>query len=194
MNKLIGFLVFFLLVMSTNINAQSWRDLFKSPNSGSTAVGVNNKDFIGRWTYTGSAIEFESADFLKKAGGKAGAAQIKTKLDEQLAKFGVKPELVDFVFSDDNTFTCLMNGKYLKGTYLYYPADNKAAVTLAGFLSLEAKVNISNKKMTILFDANKLLIVLGYLGERANNPTFKAIAALASSYDGMLMGLEMKKK
>lgn len=192
--KLISSVILFLALASTNLNAQSWRDLFKSPNSSNVNAGVDNTHFIGKWNYVGSAIEFKSDDFLKKAGGTAGAAQIKTKFDEQLAKFGVKPGVVNFIFSNDNTFTCIMDGKYMKGTYMYYPADKKAAITFAGFLSLDAVVNSKNKNTTLLFDADKLLVLLGYLGERANNPTFKAIGTLAGSYDGMLMGLEMKKQ
>jgi len=193
-SKLTGLIVLFCFITAANVQAQSWRDLFKNQNTNSSAAGINNKDFVGTWNYSGSAIEFKSDDFLKKAGGVVAAKQIKEKFDEQLSKFGVKPGLVNFTFGTDSTFAAVMNNKVMKGTYLYNPTSKTASFTFMGFFTLDAKVNYKSNQMSVLFDADKLLLVLNYFGERANNPTFKAIAALASSYEGLMLGLEIKKK
>ena len=44
----------------------------------------------GTWTYSGSAVEFESDNLLMKAGGAAAATMAENKLNEQLSKVGIK--------------------------------------------------------------------------------------------------------
>ena len=63
-----------LLFVTTNIQAQSWADLFKKENIEkvvNAVTGNNAIDMTGTWTYSGSAIEFESDNLLQKAGGAA---------------------------------------------------------------------------------------------------------------------------
>ena len=59
-----------LLFVTTNIQAQSWADLFKKENIEkvvNAVTGNNAIDMTGTWTYSGSAIEFESDNLLQKA-------------------------------------------------------------------------------------------------------------------------------
>ena len=66
-----------LLFVTTNIQAQSWADLFKKENIEkvvNAVTGNNAIDMTGTWTYSGSAIEFESDNLLQKAGGAAAAS------------------------------------------------------------------------------------------------------------------------
>ena len=80
-----------LLFVTTNIQAQSWADLFKKENIEkvvNAVTGNNAIDMTGTWTYSGSAIEFESDNLLQKAGGAAAASLAENKLNEQLAKVG----------------------------------------------------------------------------------------------------------
>ena len=82
-----------LLFVTTNIQAQSWADLFKKENIEkvvNAVTGNNAIDMTGTWTYSGSAIEFESDNLLQKAGGAAAASLAENKLNEQLAKVGIK--------------------------------------------------------------------------------------------------------
>lgn len=58
-----------LLFVTTNIQAQSWADLFKKRNIEkvvNAVTGNNAIDMTGTWTYSGSAIEFESDNLLQK--------------------------------------------------------------------------------------------------------------------------------
>jgi len=82
-----------LLLVTTNVQAQSWKDLFNKDNIEKVVNAVTGNqtiDMTGTWTYSGSAIEFESDNLLQKAGGAAAAAVAEKKLDEQLAKVGIK--------------------------------------------------------------------------------------------------------
>ena len=80
------------LLLTSNSHAQSIKDLFNKENiekAVNAVTGKSTADMTGTWSYTGSAIEFESDNLLQKAGGAVAPAAEK-KLDEQLAKVGIK--------------------------------------------------------------------------------------------------------
>ena len=111
-----------LLFVTTNIQAQSWADLFKKENIEkvvNAVTGNNAIDMTGTWTYSGSAIEFESDNLLQKAGGAAAASLAENKLNEQLAKVGIKDGQVSFTFNADSTFTSTVGKRTMNGTYSY---------------------------------------------------------------------------
>ena len=47
--------------------------------------------------------------------------------------------------------------------------------------------------MDLLFDADKLLQLLTYLSSKSSNSTLQTLGNLAGTYDGMLLGLGLKK-
>ena len=96
------------------------KDLFNKENVEkvvSAVTGKNTVDMTGTWSYTGSAIEFESDNLLMKAGGAVAATTAEAKLDEQLSKVGIKPGQMSFTFAADSTFNVKLGAKTLKGTY-----------------------------------------------------------------------------
>ncbi|MDL2212673.1 DUF4923 family protein [Bacteroides sp. OttesenSCG-928-D19] len=184
-----------LLLSAISVQAQSLKDLLKSvTNQGNTNTGNSNEKFVGTWNYTGSAVEFKTEDLLQKAGGKVAAATVKSELDEQLTRLGIKPGLVDFTFNSNNTFTAIINKQKTGGAYTYNAKTETVDFTLAGFFTLNAKAKHTGNKISLLFEADKLLLLLAYFGEQSNNPAIKTIATLAGSYNGLLLGLEVKKK
>ena len=50
-----------------------------------------------------------------------------------------------------------------------------------------------NADSTLLFDADKLLQLLTYLSSKSSNSTLQTLGNLAGTYDGMLLGLGLKK-
>jgi hypothetical protein len=48
--------------------------------------------------------------------------------------------------------------------------------------------------MALLFDADKLLKILAFMGGKSTNTTLKTVSSIAKTYDGMLLGFDMKKK
>lgn len=81
------------LLLTSNSHAQSIKDLFNKENiekAVNAVTGKSTADMTGTWSYTGSAIEFESDNLLQKAGGAVAATAAEKKLDEQLAKVGIK--------------------------------------------------------------------------------------------------------
>ena len=68
----LAFMAVFLL-MATNSQAQSWKDLLNKDNISKVVNAITGTpetiDMTGTWNYKGSAVEFESDNLLMKAGG-----------------------------------------------------------------------------------------------------------------------------
>ena len=117
------------LLMTSNSQAQSLKDLFNKENIEKVVNSVTGKSTAsmeGTWVYTGSAIEFESDNLLQKAGGSVAANAAENKLNEQLAKVGITAGQMSFTFNADSTFTAKVGAKSLKGTYSYDASEQKS--------------------------------------------------------------------
>ena len=185
-----------LLLVTTNVQAQSWKDLFNKDNIEKVvnAVTCNQKiDMTGTWTYSGSAIEFESDNLLQKAGGAAAAAVAEKKLDEQLAKVGIKDGQVSFTFNADSTFTSTVGKRTMTGTYSYDATDKVVHLRYFKLLNMNAKVNCTSTNMDLLFNSDKLLKLIAFISSKSSSTTLKTISSLADSYDGMMLGFALKK-
>ena len=104
----IAWIAIFSLTAS-NSQAQSLKDLLNKDNISKVVNAITGTpetiDMTGTWTYSGSAVEFESDNLLMKAGGAAAATMAENKLNEQLTKVGIKEGQMSFTFNADSTFT-----------------------------------------------------------------------------------------
>ena len=185
-----------LLLVTTNVQAQSWKDLFNKDNiekEVNAVTGNQTIDMTGTWTYSGSAIEFESDNLLQKAGGAAAAAVAEKKLDEQLAKVGIKDGQVSFTFNADSTFTSTVGKRTMTGTYSYDATDKVVHLRYFKLLNMNAKVNCTSTNMDLLFNSDKLLKLIAFISSKSSSTTLKTISSLADSYDGMMLGFALKK-
>ncbi len=184
-----------LLSVSANCNAQSLKDLLGGVEKMVNEVtGKSNIDLKGSWSYTGSAVEFETENLLMKAGGSVAASATEAKMDTQLKKLGIQPGQMTFTFNADSTFNTKVGTKSYAGTYSYNKSQKKVTLTFLKIFEFGAKVNYSSNKMDLLFDSNKLLKLLIFLGSKSSNTSIKTVSSLASSYDGMMLGFSLKKK
>ena len=186
------------LLMATNSQAQSsLKDLFNKENiekAVNAVTGKNTADMTGTWSYSGSAIEFESDNLLQKAGGAVAATAAEKKLDEQLAKVGIKAGQMTFTFNADSTFSAKLGQRNLKGNYSYNPSTHKVNLKFAKLIGMNAKVNCTSSNMDLLFESDKLLKLVTFLSSKSSNATLKSIGSLAESYDGMMLGFSLQKQ
>ena len=189
----LAFMAVFLL-MGTNSQAQSWKDLLNKDNISKVVNAITGTpetiDMTGTWNYKGSAVEFESENLLMKAGGAAAATMAENKLDEQLSKVGIKAGQMNFTF---NAFTSTVGKKTLKGTYSYDASAKQVDLKFLKLLNLHAKVNCSSSSLELLFNSDKLLKLLAFIGSKSNSTALKTVSSLADNYDGMMLGFELSK-
>ena len=184
-------LVFFSLLAATLLvaaegRAQSLSDLLNKENIEkvvNTVTGKNTASLTGTWSFTGSAVEFESDNLLNKAGGTVAANVVEGKLDEYLGKVGITAGKMSFTFNDDNSFSATVGSKKLPGTYTYDSEAGTVNLKFAKLVGINAKVK-----------SDKLLDLITYLSSKSNNSTLQAIGKLGETYDGLMLGLTLKKQ
>lgn len=195
-------LILLLLIISTaGVQAQSWLDIFSSDKVNkvtkniSEAVGISSaKNLTGTWSYVGTAVQLKSDNTLQQIGGALATTALEQKINEKLETLGIKPNELSFTFDTDSTFSSSLGGKKLEGTYQYDAEKQIINFKYAGFLNLTANVSQSANYVSFLYDADKLLVLLTTLSEMTNNQTIRSIGSLAANYDGVMMGLKLKKQ
>ena len=185
-------------------SAQSLQDLLNKVTGNETVKNIVENvtgttlkvDITGTWTYSGTAVKFESDDLLKSTAASLAASQVEEKMDEYVAKVGIKPGTFSFTFNADSTFTAKVKGKSFKGTYTVsedYKTMSLQFGKAIGLKPFNAAISATNSQLDLLFQADKLLELIGKLTSSSSNSTLKTIGTIAGQYDGMKLGLELKK-
>lgn len=148
---------------------------------------------VGTWTYVAPECQFESDNLLAKAGGEAAAQKVEEQLLPIYEKVGM--EGFQYTFKEDGSYSCTIKGKSTKGTYTF---DREAkTITMKSKLGIKtvAYVTVAGNNMSLVFNADKLMSVLKAITGVASkvNTTASAINNIATSYDGLRLGFEMKK-
>lgn len=185
-------------------SAQSLTDLLKKVTSNETVKNVVENvtgttlpiDVKGTWTYSGTAVKFESDDLLKSTAASLAATQVEEKLDSYVAKVGIKAGTFSFTFNEDNSFTATVKGKSFSGTYALSEDYKTISLIFGTKISLKpftASLSATSTQLDLLFEADRLLELLGKLTASSSNSTLKTIGTLVNQYDGMQLGLELQK-
>jgi len=151
----------------------------------------------GTWSYNGCAIAATTDNMLTTLAANAGTASIETKVDEALAKVGIKAGVATFTFSEDGNFTFACGKVSLPGTW----EVKESAVTLNFSKLINIKISGTVKATgtgcELMFDATKFLNlvqkIVTVLGKTSNS-TIAALATSVSSISGLELGFKLSKK
>ena len=189
---------------SQTASAQSITDLLKKATSSETVKNVVESvtgttfkvDVTGTWTYSGTAVKFESDDLLKSTAASLAAGQVEDKLDSYVSKVGIQAGTFSFTFKEDKTFTATVKGKSFDGTYSLSEDYKTIALQFGKAIGLKpfnAAVSATSSQLDLLFPADRLLELLEKLTSSSSNATLKTIGTIANQYDGMKLGLELTR-
>lgn len=163
-----------------------------------TVLGASNElkeaDLVGTWNFQSVDCVFETENFLMKAGGEVAAAKVETKLNEVFGKLGVVPGACSFTFNSDKTYSAQVSALPLGGQYALDAANKKITLTyLAGLGTMTPNIVKNGNSISLLYEADKLLAIAQKLAAMSGNASMQALAEIASSYDGMMIGFELSK-
>lgn len=161
-----------------------------------TGVDFLKGDINGTWNYAGSAVKLESEDLVKSTTAGIAATQIEKKLDEFLVKTGLEAGTFSFTFKEDNTFYTTVKEKDFNGTYTLSEDGKTINLKYGKSLSstgITATAQINAETFELLFKADKFLDLIQKLTDNTTNATLKTLGTLAGQYDGMKIGIELKK-
>ena len=185
-----------LCAVSVQANAQKWKDIL----TGVVTEVVGDKattatSIVGTWEYVGPDCQLKGDDLLKNIGGQAAGEELEKKLEDIYQKAGLNT--IQYTFNEDKTCSYTVKGKKVEGTY-EFDAEAKTVTIKAGKLGIKTTAHIVTlgSNMSFVFEADKLLSVVKTITGVASkfNTSAAAINELASQFDGMMLGFELKKK
>lgn len=196
-----------LAAVSYNAQAQSLTDLLKGTKVGDVVDAVTNVvgaatntlSLPGTWIYKGAAVDLKSDNTLSNLAGTAVTSGVETKINNAFEKVGLKEGAVTFVFNDGMSFSCIIFGKTLNGTWKQNTDENKLTLQFGQtmkYLSMTGYYKTTTSGCEILFDANRFLSflksALSLVGKSSS--TVGAISGISNNYDGMRLGFKLEKQ
>lgn len=203
-NLILGAALCGLLLLPELAYGQSLKDILNSSAVKGAVTAVTGgksltvENLAGTWTYVNPAIQLEGDNALKNVAASVASSEMEKKMKEYCVKVGIIEGAFNYTFNTDSTFTSVLKGRTLKGTYSFN-ADDKTMEMRYGKIgkskmtTMTAHVVVTNDQLSLLFNADKLLDFLTKLSAVSKNTTLQTLNKLASQYDGMMMGFELKK-
>ena len=190
-------------IFSETASAQSLKNLFNKDNikdvvENVTGLDLSKEDAVitGTWKFSGTAVELESKDFLKKAAAKLAVETIEKKLDETITKIGVAPGLFSFTFNADKTFSIGFKKREIKGTYTLSADKKKLTLTFGRLTKLgtmDVITDLGSKELSLMFKAANFIDLLGKVTSEGGSDAMKTLSTLVSAYDGINIGFELSR-
>lgn len=183
-----------MFAILVNANAQD----LKSILTGVAKAVVGDKattssSIIGTWKYVGPQCQFESENLLAKAGGEVAAKEVEEKMQTVYDRIGMSG--CEYTFNEDGTYSYTLKKRTMSGTYTFN--DKEKTITMKGKLGVKtvAHVTVTGNDMSLVFNADKLMSVLKTITGTVFkvNSTAATINSVAGSYDGLMLGFDLKK-
>lgn len=186
--------VAFFCMSATSIQAQSIKDILSGVIS--NVVGdkaTTESSFKGTWKYSAPACEFESDNFLAKAGGTAAAEKIEKRVAPLLKSVGVNG--IVYTFDGKGNYTSKIKKRVTEGTYKFDSKAKTITFTPTIGMAYTAHVAVQGSTLTLTFEADKLMTTLKTISNATSklSTTAALINTLMNSYSGMRVGFELKK-
>ena len=183
-----------MFAILVNANAQD----LKSILTGVAKAVVGDKattssSIIGTWKYVGPQCQFVCDNFLAIAGGEVAAKEVEEKMQTVYDRIGMSG--CEYTFNEDGTYSYTLKKRTMSGTYTF--DDKEKTITMKGKLGVKtvAHVTVTGNDMSLVFNADKLMSVLKTITGTVSkvNSTAATINSVAGSYDGLMLGFDLKK-
>lgn len=159
---------------------------------------TSSSAIVGTWSYSEPASKLESSSTLATLGSAAATTQIDAKLLSAYNKLGISSSTLSFVFSDSQTFTNVVLGKTLSGSYELSSSNDELTLSYQAYSTVSlgtvaAAAELTSTTLTLYYEADMLLEMFTSLSSESNNTSLSTLSSLLSQYDGLLIGFKMKK-
>lgn len=155
-------------------------------------TSVDENSIVGTWNFKGSAFVFESENALASLGSDAVASQVETKVDQYLAKYGIKEGACSITFNEDNTYLFLAGERYVEGSYELNAETKELTMTL-GMFKTTANLVYDAGTINLVYQSDGLLNMVKAIGAKGTKGTFALLSKLLNQYDGMRIGMAFAK-
>lgn len=150
-------------------------------------------DLVGDYKYSAPAVSLQSDNALQKLGGSAATGVIVDKLAPYYQKAGLTS--MTATFREDGTCEFKVKKATVTGTYERNESGdftfNFKAVKKIPLGKMNAHVGKIGKKLTLTFDASKLIKLVNAVASVSGQSSLQAAAKMLNSYDGLYAGFEL---
>lgn len=150
-------------------------------------------DLVGDYKYSAPAVSLQSDNALQKLGGSAATGVIVDKLAPYYQKAGLTS--MTATFREDGTCEFKVKRATVTGTYERNESGdftfNFKAVKKIPLGKMNAHVEKIGKKITLTFDASKLIKLVNAVASVSGQSSLQAAAKMLNSYDGLYAGFEL---
>lgn len=150
-------------------------------------------DLVGDYKYSAPAVSLQSDNALQKLGGSAATGVIVDKLAPYYQKAGLTS--MTATFREDGTCEFKVKKASVTGTYERNESGdftfNFKAVKKIPLGKMNAHVEKIGKKLTLTFDASKLIKLVNAVASVSGQSSLQAAAKMLNSYDGLYAGFEL---
>lgn len=150
-------------------------------------------DLVGDYKYSAPAVSLQSDNALQKLGGSAATGVIVDKLAPYYQKAGLTS--MTATFREDGTCEFKVKKATVTGTYERNESGdftfNFKAVKKIPLGKMSAHVEKIGKKLTLTFDASKLIKLVNAVASVSGQSSLQAAAKMLNSYDGLYAGFEL---
>lgn len=181
-----------MFAILVNANAQD----LKSILTGVAKAVVGDKattssSIIGTWKYVGPQCQFESENLLAKAGGEVAAKEVEEKMQTVYDRIGMSG--CEYTFNEDGTYSYTLKKRTMSGIRSMIRKDHYYEGKIGS--KTVAHVTVTGSDMSLVFNADKLMSVLKTITGTVSkvNSTAATINSVAGSYDGLMLGFDLKK-
>ncbi len=150
-------------------------------------------DLVGDYKYSAPAVSLQSDNALQKLGGSAATGVIVDKLAPYYQKAGLTS--MTATFREDGTCEFKVKKATVTGTYERNESGdftfNFKAVKKIPLGKMNAHVEKIGRKLTLTFDASKLIKLVNAVASVSGQSSLQAAAKMLNSYDGLYAGFEL---
>lgn len=150
-------------------------------------------DLVGDYKYSAPAVSLQSDNALQKLGGSAATGVIVDKLAPYYQKAGLTS--MTATFREDGTCEFKVKKATVTGTYERNESGdftfNFKAVKKIPLGKMNAHVEKIGKKLTLTFDASKLIKLVNAVASVSGQSSLQPAAKMLNSYDGLYAGFEL---
>ena len=150
-------------------------------------------DLVGDYKYSAPAVSLQSDNALQKLGGSAATGVIVDKLAPYYQKAGLTS--MTATFREDGTCEFKVKKATVTGTYERNESGdftfNFKAAKKIPLGKMNAHVEKIGKKLTLTFDASKLIKLVNAVASVSGQSSLQAAAKMLNSYDGLYAGFEL---
>jgi len=152
-------------------------------------------ELTGTWNYVSPGVSFRTDNTAMKVTGAAAATTIENSLASYYSKFGINSMVL--TVDADHNFTIKAKLATLKGTItkdksgnLYFNFAAFGKISLGKVACMATK---SGSLLNLTFDAKRMVEIAEKVAKLSKNSSFDTLVSLLSKYDGIYIGVKLKK-